>query len=54
MTDEQAETIVEGFQNGALDAVDLRCIAQDFGAWLAGCETTLATELRIEARRRLP
>lgn len=52
MTEDQAEAIVEGFQTGALDAVDLRAIAQDFGAWLAGSETTLATELRIEARRR--
>jgi len=54
MTDEQAETIIDGFRYGALDALDLRCIAADYGQWLAESDTPLAATLRAEARTLPP
>lgn len=48
ITAQQAKRILDGFQSGDLDYLDVECIFDDPEAWLAASDSMTAREVRGE------
>lgn len=48
LTEHKAQLAIEGFQDGALDHIDLICMIEDFDGWTEESDSDVARECRGE------
>jgi hypothetical protein len=51
LTETEARTIVEGFQTGSVDEIDLLGMIEDLTDWIASSDSSTASRIREERRR---